>query len=184
MKKILTIRQGTEADLRSILLFEFRNRAWFARFLPYQMLCRQTEGYFKPLLSSKLNGVQYLVCLPNDVLIGRFSMQFLDSKKHSVEISYRIAKHFTNRGIATYALKHLLLIWASHGIREVYARVADHNKASIKVLLACGFEFLEIQVDAINLAPKIHDSLVFRWYAEELMHGSPILDKATVYSEH
>lgn len=184
MKKILTIRQGTEADLRNIMLFEFRNRAWFARFLPYQMLCRQTEAYFKPLLSSTLNGVQYLVCLPNNVLIGRFSVQFLDSKKHCIEISYRIAKHFTNRGIATYALKHLLLIWASHGIREVYARVSDHNKASIKVLLACGFEFLEVQTDAINLASKIHDSLVFRWDAEEFMHGLPILDKATVYSEH
>jgi [ribosomal protein S5]-alanine N-acetyltransferase len=184
MKKILKIRQATEADLRNILLFEFRNRAWFAQFLPYQTLRQQTEVYFKRLLCRKLNSLQYLVCLPNDVLIGRFNVQVLDNRKCSVEVSYRIAKHFTNRGIAKYVLKHLLLIWASHGIKEVYAQVADHNKASIKVLLACGFEIHEIQANAINLAPEVYDSLVFRWSISEEVCCLTELDKALTYSEH
>ncbi|RBP84724.1 ribosomal-protein-alanine N-acetyltransferase [Marinomonas rhizomae] len=167
MKKLLKIRQATEADLRHILLFEFRNRGWFSQFLPGQVLQQQTEMYFRRLLRSDFKHLQYLVYLPNDVLIGRFNGQILDKK--SVEVSYRIAKNFTNQGIAKHVLKHVLIIWASNGITEVYAQVADHNKASIKVLLSCGFEISEVQKNAINLGPEIHDSLVFRWsIAEDL----------------
>ncbi|PJE56978.1 hypothetical protein TY87_02125 [Marinomonas sp. BSi20584] len=167
MKRLLRIRQATEADLRCILLFEFRNRGWFSQFLPSQVLRQQTEIYFKRLLRSNLKHLQYLVYLPNGVLIGRFNGQILGKK--SVEVSYRIAKNFTNLGIAKHALKHILVLWASKGITEVYAQVADHNKASIKVLLSCGFEINEIQKNAINLDPEIHDCLVFRWsFAEDL----------------
>jgi ribosomal-protein-alanine N-acetyltransferase len=165
MKTLLKIRQATEADLRNILLFEFRNRGWFSLYLPSQVLRQQTEMYFKRLLRSKLKHFQYLVYLPNDVLIGRFNGQLLDNK--SVEVSYRIAKNFTNQGIAKHVLKHVLILWASIGITEVYAQVADHNKASIKVLLSCGFEINEILRNAINLDPEIHDCWVFRWSVAE-----------------
>ena len=168
MKTLLKIRQATEADLRNILLFEFRNRGWFSQYLPSQVLRQQTELYFKRLLRSKIKHFQYLVYLPNDVLIGRFNGQLLDNK--SVEVSYRIAKNFTNQGIAKHVLKHVLIVWASMGITEVYAQVADHNKASIKVLLSCGFEVNEIQKNAINLDPEIHDCWVFRWSVMEESH--------------
>jgi len=163
MIKALIIRQATEADLRNILLFEFRNRGWFSQFLPKQMPYQQTEIYLKHLLRSQLNRMQYLVYLPNNVLIGRFNGQILDDKNQSMEVSYRIAKNFTNQGIARYVLKNLLLIWASNGVKEVYAQVAEHNKASIKVLLSSGFKIDEIQKKALNLEPEIYDCWVFRW---------------------
>lgn len=163
MKSTLIIRQATEADLRSILLFEFRNRGWFSQFLPKQMLRQQTEIYLKRLLQKHDKRVQYLVYLPNNVLIGRFNGQILDNESLSLEVSYRIAKNFTNKGIAQYVLKNLLLVWASNGVRNVYAQVADHNKASIQVLLSCGFEINEVQKGAINLEPEIHDCWVYRW---------------------
>lgn len=168
MKNMLKIRQATEADLRDILLFEFRNRGWFSQFLPNQALCQQTEIYFKRLLRSEWKHLQYLVYLPNNVLIGRFNGQILGDK--SVEVSYRIAKNFTNQGIAKHVLKHILIVWASIGITEVYAQVADHNKASINVLISCGFEVNEIQKNAINLDPEIHDCWIFRWSVTEESH--------------
>ena len=163
MKSTLIIRQATEADLRSILLFEFRNRGWFSQFLPKQMLRQQTEIHLKRLLQKHLKRVQYLVYLPNNVLIGRFNGQILDNENLSLEVSYRIAKNFTNKGIAQYVLKNLLLVWASNGVRNVYAQVADHNKASIQVLLSCGFEINEVQKGAINLESEVHDCWVYRW---------------------
>lgn len=179
MKTLVKIRQATEADLRNILLFEFRNRGWFSQFLPSQALQQQTEMYFRRLLRSNLKHLQYLVYLPNDVLIGRFNGQILNEK--SIEVSYRIAKNFTNQGIAKHVLKHVLIIWASTGITEVYATVADHNKASIKVLLSCGFEIKEVQKNAINLNPEIHDSLVFRWsIAEDLPLSASMFDNHPV----
>tara|TARA_R110001592_G_scaffold241214_2_gene501635 strand:+ start:180 stop:686 length:507 start_codon:yes stop_codon:yes gene_type:complete len=163
MKSTLIIRQATEADLRSILLFEFRNRGWFSQFLPKQMLRQQTEIHLKRLLQKHLKRVQYLVYLPNNVLIGRFNGQILDNENLSLEVSYRIAKNFTNKGIAQYVLKNLLLVWASNGVRNVYAQVADHNKASIQVLLSCGFEINEVLKGAINLESEVHDCWVYRW---------------------
>ncbi|MFQ3186282.1 GNAT family N-acetyltransferase [Marinomonas primoryensis] len=163
MKSTLIIRQATEADLRSILLFEFRNRGWFSQFLPKQMLRQQTEIYLKRLLQKHLKRVQYLVYLPNNVLIGRFNGQILDNENLSLEVSYRIAKNFTNKGIAQYVLKNLLLVWASNGVKNVYAQVADHNKASIQVLLSCGFHINEVQKGAINLESEVHDCWVYRW---------------------
>lgn len=165
MKKILKIRQATEDDLRSILLFEFRNREWFAKFIPQEALRQQSQIYFKRLLRSDIKKFQYLVFLPNDVLIGRFSGQLLDEA--SLEVSYRISKNFTNQGIAKYVLKNLLLVWASDGINEVYAQVADHNLASIKVLKSCAFELQEIQENSMKLAGDIHDSHVYRWSTTE-----------------
>ncbi|MGB0783713.1 MAG: GNAT family N-acetyltransferase [Marinomonas sp.] len=183
MNMTLIIRQATKADLRSILLFEFRNRGWFSQFIPQQALSQQSEMYFKRLLTGKLKQFQYLVCLPNDVLIGRFSGQYLDDS--SLEVSYRIAKNFTRQGIAQYVLKHLLLVWASHGINEVYAQVADHNQASIKVLLSCGFELQESQEKAIKIGPNVHDSLIYRWPIIEDVNPLFIKpDDPTIFPEH
>lgn len=161
MRKLLKIQQASEADLRDILLFEFRNRGWFSQFIPKQVLEQQTEIYFRRLLSSHLKYLHYLVYLPNGVLIGRFSGQLLDSK--SIEVSYRISKSFVNRGVAKFVLKHVLLLWASKGISEVFAQVADHNKASMSVLLSCGFEVTEINKNAINLGQELRDTWVYRW---------------------
>ena len=185
MKKILKIRQATENDLRSILLFEFRNRDWFSKFIPQEALRQQSQIYFKRLLRSDAKKFQYLVCLPNDVLIGRFSGQLLD--QGCLEVSYRIAKNFTNQGIAKYVLKNLLLVWASDGINEVYAQVADHNAASIRVLTACAFELQEIQQNSINLAGDIHDSHVYRWSTTEdiiPLYITPGSGSSTIYLEH
>ncbi|MGO2356511.1 MAG: GNAT family N-acetyltransferase [Marinomonas foliarum] len=182
MKTILKIRQASENDLRSILLFEFRNRNWFAKFIPQETLRQQSQIYFKRLLRSDIKKFQYLVFLPNDVLIGRFSGQLLD--ENSLEVSYRISKNFTNRGIAKYVLKNLLLVWASNGINEVYAQVADHNKASIRVLASCAFELQEVQENSINLAGEIHDSHVFRWSTtEDIVPLYTTPDSSIIYLE-
>jgi ribosomal-protein-alanine N-acetyltransferase len=165
--KPLIIRQATEADLKKIALFEFQNRHWFSQFLPTQALEKQTEVYFRCLLKGKLQRLQYLVFTSNKELIGRFNGQILDAKKPTLEVSYRIAQGFTNLGIAQYALKRILLVWASSGIEEVYAQVSDHNTASIKVLTSCGFEFEEIQKEAINLESIIHDCWTFRWRLQQ-----------------
>jgi len=56
------------------------------------MLRQQTEIHLKRLLQKHLKRVQYLVYLPNNVLIGRFNGQILDNENLSLEVSYRIAK--------------------------------------------------------------------------------------------
>ncbi|MFG2308765.1 GNAT family N-acetyltransferase [Streptomyces sp. NPDC048566] len=52
------------------------------------------------------------------------------------EVTYWIGERYWGRGVATAALRALLLIEAS---RPVHARAAADNLASIRVLTACGF---------------------------------------------
>jgi ribosomal-protein-alanine N-acetyltransferase len=175
MKKLLIIRLATEADLEKILLFELCNRRWFSQFLPEKILCKQTEEYFKYLLKGKFKHLQYVVLLPSGELVGRFSGQLLDTKRQTLEVSYRIAKDFSNQGIARYVLKRLLIVWASYGIHEVYAQVSDHNSASMKVLMSCGFQMSELQKGGINFESTIHDSLIFKWTsADDVSYQMPM----------
>ncbi len=174
MKKTIIIRQATELDLDDILQFEFCNRDWFGQFLPEDELSLETKGHLKQHLSNNLKGLFYLVFSPDGMLIGRFNVQPLSGKSQALEVSYRIAKECNNRGIARYVLKRLLLLWSSYGVEEIYAQVAGHNNASIKVLISCGFQISEIPKNNINFESAMHDSFVFRWSA--IGHSSFHLD--------
>ncbi|HEY3393588.1 MAG TPA: GNAT family N-acetyltransferase [Lacipirellulaceae bacterium] len=54
-------------------------------------------------------------------------------------IGYRVAREYWGQGVATRALK-LLLQLVPH--RPLHARVATHNKGSIRVLEKCGFTII------------------------------------------
>ncbi|MDP9477049.1 MAG: GNAT family N-acetyltransferase [Actinomycetota bacterium] len=53
------------------------------------------------------------------------------------EVGYRVERSFWGRGVATAALSAFLNLVRT---RPLYARVAKHNAASIRVLEKCGFE--------------------------------------------
>jgi RimJ/RimL family protein N-acetyltransferase len=55
------------------------------------------------------------------------------------EVGYWIGREHWGRGVATAALKELLSLCAE---RPLYAHVAKHNTASIRVLEKCGFRLL------------------------------------------
>ena len=52
------------------------------------------------------------------------------------EVGYWIGKEYWGRGIASIALAEFLLL---QNARPLYAHVAKHNKASLRVLEKCGF---------------------------------------------
>lgn len=57
-------------------------------------------------------------------------------------IGYRIAREYWGQGVATRALELLLQLITR---RPLYARVATHNKASIRVLEKCGFTIVSYE---------------------------------------
>ncbi|KZN13171.1 GNAT family N-acetyltransferase [Marinomonas sp. TW1] len=167
MKDLLQIRPAKLNDLANILQFETNNQEWFAHFLPHYAGNPPSRSLLKKKLKVDDTGMQFLVCLHNGKVIGRFNAQYLDQNKEMIEISYRIDKCFVNRGIARFALKHLLLVWACRGINEIYAKVADYNKSSIKVLLSCGFWVDEFCPQTVNLKTQPQEGWVFRWSASQ-----------------
>lgn len=166
MNSSLTIQRASETDLEAILLFESYNKTWFSEFLPSQVLKQQDEQYFKRQIAGLQNVTQFLVYLSNGDLAGRFSFQFLDSQRTIAEVSYRVDRQYSNRGIATFTLRRLMPLLVCYGICEVYAHVSEENQASIRVLKSCGFEHSGTDVDSVKLSSGIQDSFVFKWQLE------------------
>ncbi len=67
--------------------------------------------------------------------IGRF----LDREFGKPEVTYWIGREYWGRGIATEALRVFL---EENAERPVFARAADDNRASIRVMEKCGFRFV------------------------------------------
>jgi RimJ/RimL family protein N-acetyltransferase len=82
-------------------------------------------------------------------VVGNIGSWLADGKR---EIGYWIDRAFWGRGIATEALSAFL---RSEKTRPLYAGVAKHNAASIRVLQKCGFTLLGFEA-AANEADATH----------------------------
>ena len=71
--------------------------------------------------------------IADDLLVGHISCFKLDGLD---AVGYWLSKTYWNRGIATRALTLFLDLIQT---RPLYARVARHNAASLRVLQRCGF---------------------------------------------
>jgi RimJ/RimL family protein N-acetyltransferase len=68
----------------------------------------------------------------------------LDGERY---VGYWFGKSYWGRGVATSALSQFLEVLST---RPLYAHVAQHNRASIRVLEKCGFRFIgEKQADDV-----------------------------------
>ena len=63
------------------------------------------------------------------------------------EVGYWIGRSFWGRGIATRALAELLVQIV---LRPLYARVALHNAASVRVLTKCGFSICHEDLGSVS----------------------------------
>ena len=89
----------------------------------------------------------------DDQVVGHIGSWTSEGKR---EIGYWIDRAFWGRGIATEAISAFLHLEQT---RPLYASVAKHNAASIRVLQKCGFTFLGFE-DAANEADATHVLLV------------------------
>lgn len=83
-------------------------------------------------------------------VVGNIGSWLSDGKR---EIGYWIDRAFWGRGIATEALSAFLRLERT---RPLYAGVAKHNAASIRVLQKCGFTLLGPDDAASNEADATH----------------------------
>lgn|SRR5487761_556738 len=72
--------------------------------------------------------------------VAGYVASFTDDEFGKPEVTYWIGKEYWGRGIATEALKQFLDQEVK--VRPVYARVANDNLGSIKVLKKCHFEVI------------------------------------------
>ena len=89
-----------------------------------------------------------------DQVVGNIGSWLSEGKQ---EVGYWIDRAFWGRGVATEALSAFLRLEQT---RPLYAGVAKHNAASIRVLQKCGFTLLGPQDETSNDGDASHVLLV------------------------
>jgi ribosomal-protein-alanine N-acetyltransferase len=142
----LHIRTLQVEDASPLLEFELENRDWFERHvLPRGDAFYCVAGvadHIDECLSAFMAGQMHpcLILDDADKIIGRANLKDIDSSEGTTEIGYRIAQAHVGRGVATYALRHLMdLAYDRWQLTRLLAIVTSSNAASGRVLEKNGF---------------------------------------------
>lgn len=126
----------------AILAFERENRDYFA-----ESISDRGDEYFDQfelrhdeLLAEQASGLgaNYVLVDDDGSKVGRFNLY--RPQNGVADVGYRVAQRATGRGLATAAVRELCQLAASrHELRVLKAATSDHNVASQRVFIKCGF---------------------------------------------
>ena len=104
--------------------------------IPFPFTIKDSEEYIKK--SIKANSFEFAI-IYEDILVGTIVLENPDSTKTIYEVGYFIARPYWRKGIATEALTQFLELDQT---RPLFARAAQDNGGSIRVLEKCGFKII------------------------------------------
>lgn len=146
MQGSVTIRTLRADDAAALLAFEIANRAWFERHIEPRgpaFYCPQgVAAHIAGYLAGYAQGTWHPFVLEDAAgdIVGRANLKDIDRAAGTAEIGYRIAQDACGRGLATMAVRHLVLQAASRWqLTQLVANVYADNLGSRKVLERCGF---------------------------------------------
>ena len=122
------------SDLDTLFQFQLDKEAgYLAAFMPKDPTDKSAyiDKYTKLLNNPTVNNQTIIL---DNMIVGSIAKFMMEG---DTEITYWIDRKFWGQGIATEALKRLLVI---ETVRPVFGRVAFDNFGSQKVLEKCGFE--------------------------------------------
>jgi len=139
-----TIRTLRLDDASPLLKFEQRNREWFERHIvprPVEFYCGEgVLDHVEQFLAAYRQGSMHpcVIVGPEGEILGRANLKDIEAGR--AEVGYRIAQDHTGKGLATSALRHLLELASTRWrLVQLFAYVAEPNRASVRVLERCGF---------------------------------------------
>ncbi|MGO2159851.1 MAG: GNAT family N-acetyltransferase [Vibrio toranzoniae] len=138
------------SDVSALLEFELENREWFEQFVP----AREDRFYsnagvaeqVKNFLTEYDNGemIPMLIKDANGTICGRINVRDIDLNGESGELGYRIGRSFGSKGIASSAVRKLLIYLAEYStLKFVDAYALVGNVGSNKILSKAGFDLVE-----------------------------------------
>ncbi len=110
------------------------------------------DQHWAKILADKANLIRTI--LVDDDVAGNVSSFTRDGER---EVGYWIDRAYWGRGVASGALSAFLCLEST---RPLYAGVAKHNVASLRVLQKCGFTFLDSASAASDGSDDSHVLLV------------------------
>jgi ribosomal-protein-alanine N-acetyltransferase len=133
-------------DASQLLQFELDNRAWFERHIAPRADDFYTRdgvlAHIGQCLAAHADGSMHpcVIVDRHGRLAGRANLKDIDRHGRSAEVGYRIGQRQAGQGLATAALRHLIVLARSQWrLASLCAYAIDANLASVRVLERCGF---------------------------------------------
>ncbi|MDM5176795.1 GNAT family protein [Massilia sp. DJPM01] len=141
-----SMRTLAHDDAGALLAFELANRAWFERHVAARDPAFHTPQGVARHIAHYLEGHaagSWHPCVLLDEegrIVGRANLKDIDRGAGSAEVGYRIAQDQTGKGLATFALHHLIgLARSTWQLNALRAEITLANQGSAAVLHKCGF---------------------------------------------
>ena len=135
------------------------DRHYLSDRLPNPYTKKDAEEWLKMVSENEaITGIYWaIVC--DGKLIGSISVE---KKDDDAEIGYMILNEYTNKGIATEAVKQICSIaFKALSIEQITANVFQPNIASIRVLLKNGFKYKGTIPNAVIKDGNVYDLLIY-----------------------
>lgn len=144
-----SIRALQPDDVEAVLQFELAHKSFFEQKIEarpdefYQLEAVKQHIAEFLLLKQQVLAWPTLIFNTDKELIGRANIKDIDQVTKSAYVGYRIAEHWSGKGVASFALYELIQQAKQMGLMVLFACVATENRASMQVLKKAGFQQME-----------------------------------------
>ena len=156
----MELRHWTLSDIMELTnLCNAVDRRFLSDRLPYPYTEKDAEKWLKMVTNNDAITGIYRAIVYDGKLIGSISVE---KKDDDAEIGYMILNEYTNKGIATEAVKQICSIaFKALSIKQITANVFQPNIASIRVLLKNGFKYKGAIPNAVIKDGYVYDLLIY-----------------------
>ena len=157
---IIELRHWTLSDKMELTnLCNAVDRRFLSDRLPYPYTEKDAEEWLKMVTNNDAITGIYRAIVCDGKLIGSISVE---KKDDDAEIGYMLLNEYTNKGIATEAVKQICSIaFKALSIEQITANVFQPNIASIRVLLKNGFKYKGTIPKAVIKDGNVYDLLIY-----------------------
>ena len=156
----IEIKQWALSDAKELTsLCNAVDRRFLSDRLPNPYTEKDAEEWLKTVSENEAVTGIYRAIVYDRKLIGSISVE---KKDDDAEIGYMILNEYTNKGIATEAVKQICSIaFKALSIEQITANVFQPNIASIRVLLKNGFKYKGTIPNAVIKDGNVYDLLIY-----------------------
>jgi RimJ/RimL family protein N-acetyltransferase len=156
----MELRHWTQADAMELTsLCNAVDRRFLSDRLPNPYTEKDAKEWLKMVTDNDTITGIYRAIVCDGKLIGSISVE---KKNDDAEIGYMLLNEYTNKGIATEAVKQICSIaFKALSIEQITANVFQPNIASIRVLLKNGFKYKGTIPNAVIKDGNVYDLLIY-----------------------
>lgn len=156
----LELRHWTQADAMELTsLCNAVDRRFLSDRLPNPYTEKDAEEWLKTVSENEAVTGIYRAIVYDRKLIGSISVE---KKEDDAEIGYMLLNEYTNKGIATEAVKQVCTIaFKVLSFEQITANVFQPNIASMRVLLKNGFKYKGTIPNAVVKDGNVYDLLIY-----------------------